>query len=84
MAWLCVRCQRKIFAPREQAIRFAMLWKYVKIRNELTMDLKNLKDIKDNATVTHAPCEIPEVEGFKDRMKASLKMPESADHPLLI
>jgi hypothetical protein len=61
-----------------------MLWKYVKIRNELTMDLKNLKDIKDNAVVTHAPCEVPEVEGFRGRMKVALNMPETADHPLLI
>jgi len=84
MAWVCVRCQRKIFSPREKAIRFAMHWKYVKSRNELTMDLKNLKDIKDNAVVTHAPCEAREIDGFKERMKRALKMPEAADHPLLI
>lgn len=84
MAWVCVRCERKIFAPRESAIRFAMCWKFVKARNELTMDLKNLKDIKDNAVVTHAPCEVPEKDGFKERMKKALQMPEVADHPLLV
>lgn len=84
MAWVCPRCEKKIFAPREAAIRFAFSWKYKKRTEELLIDLKNLKEINDKAVVTHIQCPSPETPGFKDRMKAALQMPSNKDHPLLI
>ena len=83
MAWVCVRCQKRIFEPREGAIRFAFQWKYVKKHGELVVDLKNLRDIRRKATVTHLECPKDEVDGFKERMRQQLKMPNGAEHPLL-
>jgi len=84
MAWVCPRCEKKIFAPREEAIRFAFLWKYTKKTGELVVDLRNLRDINDKAVVTHLHCPIAEKPGFKERIKAMLQIPEHRDHPLLI
>jgi hypothetical protein len=86
MAWVCVRCQKKIYEPRIDASRpkFGMVWKYVKVRHELTCDIKNLKDVKPKQVVTHLHCEDGELEGFKDRMKNALGIPPNRDHPLLI
>ena len=83
MAWTCVRCGKRIFEPRKKAIRYAFRWKFIKSRGELLLDLKNLKDIRKNAVVTHFHCNKPEVEGFKDRMKAELRMPVNVEHPML-
>lgn len=83
MAWRCIRCQKRIFEPREGAIRFAFRWKYVKKHGELSVDLKNLNDIKRKSTVTHLECPKEEEEGFKDRMRRELGMPNNVDHPLL-
>jgi hypothetical protein len=83
MAWICPRCEKRIFAPREAAIRFVFRWKYTKTTEELVVDLKNLKDIRDDAVVTHLHCPETEKPGFKERIKAMLKMPEHREHPLL-
>lgn len=84
MAWQCPRCEKKIFCPREAAIRFAFVWKYTKKTQDLQVDLKNLREIRDGAVVTHMHCPTPEVPGFKERIKGMLEMPEHRDHPLLI
>ena len=83
MAWTCVRCQKKIFEPRVNAIRFAFQWKYVKKHGELFVDLKNLREISKKAVITHLECPQEEVPGFKDRMRELLKMPNKTEHPLL-
>lgn len=83
MAWVCVRCQKRIFEPRRDAIRFAFQWKYIKKHGELVVDLKNLKEIRPRAVITHLECPKGEEPGFKDRMREVLKMPRGAEHPLL-
>ena len=83
MAWVCVRCQKRIFEPRKDAIKFAFMWKYIKKHGELFVDLKNLNSIKDKAVITHLECPGTEKPGFKDRMREELKMPSNVDHPLL-
>lgn len=83
MAWVCPRCEKRIFAPREEAIRFAFVWKYTQSRNDLVVDLKNLTDIKNEAVVTHMTCPSPETPGFPSRIKAMLKMPAHREHPLI-
>jgi hypothetical protein len=47
------------------------------------MDLKNLRDIRDGSVVTHLHCPEQEMPGFKERIKAMLKMPDHREHPLL-
>jgi len=83
MAWTCVRCQKRIFEPREKAIRFAFQWKYILKYGELVIDLKNLKSIGRKSTITHLECPRAEEPGFKDRMRKELRMPSTLDHPLL-
>lgn len=83
MAWVCVRCEKRIFEPREDAIRFAFRWKYIKKHGELSVDLKNLRKLSEKAIVTHLECPKQESDGFKDRMRTKLRMPANADHPLL-
>jgi len=83
MAWTCIRCQKRIFEPREGAIRFAFVWKYVRKHGELSVDLKNLRDIKRKSVVTHLECPRVEELDFKDRMRRELRMPRNVDHPLL-
>lgn len=86
MAWVCVRCSRKIYAPRIDVIRpkFGIRWKYVKKRNELTCDVKNLESVKEGHVITHLHCIDGEIPGFKGRMREVLGIPENRDHPLLI
>jgi len=84
MAWECVRCQKKIFVPRERAIKFAIEWKYAKRNKVLSVDIRNLKKIKPKATITHVQCGEPEVEGFERRIRDGLKIPDDFDHPLLV
>jgi len=84
VAWVCVRCERKIYEPRPAAVRFGMLWKYRKKTDGLTVDVINLEKIKRKEVVTHLHCEKPELDGFKDRMRKRLGMPDDRDHPLLI
>lgn len=84
MAWVCQRCEKKIFAPRANAINFAFKWKYTKTTGELQVDLTNLKNLREDAVVTHLHCPVAEKPGFKQRIKAILKMPEHRDHPLLL
>jgi hypothetical protein len=83
VAWVCPRCEKKIFEPREEAVRFVFLWKYVKKTEVLSMDLKNLKDVKKGSVITHLHCPSEEKPGFKSRIKAMLNMPEHREHPLL-
>jgi len=83
MAWTCVRCQKRIFEPREGAIRFAFQWKYILKYGELFVDLKNLNKIGRKSTVTHLECPKGEEPGFIDRMRKQLRMPSNVDHPLL-
>ena len=83
MAWTCIRCQKRIFEPREGAIRFAFMWKYIRKHGELFVDLKNLRDIRSKATVTHLECPKDAEPGFKERMQTQLRMPSNVDHPLL-
>lgn len=83
MAWTCVRCEKKIYEPREGSIRFALEWKYKKTSSDLTIDIKRLDKIKEKSVITHIRCDNPEVEGFKDRMREKLRMPKNKDHPLL-
>ena len=86
MAWVCVRCERKIYAPRVDPARpkFAMRWKYVNRRYELTCDVKNLNDIRDKHVITHLHCDDGQNDGYKGRMKSALGIPANRDHPLLI
>lgn len=84
MAWVCPRCEKKIYESREGAIRFAFVWKYVKIRDELTVDLYNINDIKERWTVTHIQCDPDDPDGVKERMRKKLGIPEDRDHPLLV
>ena len=60
-----------------------LLWKYVKKSADLTVDVKNLKDIKYGATITHLHCHDKEKPGFKSRMKSALEIPETREHPLI-
>lgn len=83
MAWTCVRCNRKLFKPREGAFRYAMEWRYIKSKGELLCEMAKLGEIDEKAVVTHLACDAPEVDGFETRMRARLKMPVSATHPLL-
>lgn len=84
MAWICQRCTKRIFSPREGSYRYAMVWKFIKSRGELTVDFFPLKEIKNEAIVTHVACEMPEIDGFVSRIKSRLGIPKHADHPLLI
>jgi hypothetical protein len=61
-----------------------MAWKYVKSRDELTVDLKNINDISSKATITHVHCDHKEVDGFNQRMRECLGVPDDRDHPLLV
>lgn len=83
MAWICPRCEKRIYAPRGTTISFALQWKYIKKSGELLVDIKNLKDIKDEAVITHMHCPSEEKPGFKMRIKAMLGIPEQREHPLL-
>lgn len=82
MAWTCIRCMKRIFMPRKYAYRYAMHWRYIKSRGELTADMKNLKVLKDGAVVTHLQCDGID-DGFEDRMRKALEMPQDSIHPLL-
>jgi len=73
-----------VFSPRPSTFRYAMEWKYVKKHGELTVELRKLQDLKPAAVITHVQCDVPEVDGFVDRMKSRLGMPDDAEHPLLI
>ena len=84
MAWKCVRCGKRIFKPRENTIKHAMEWRYVKTRRSLTTALRNLQDLKDTAVVTHAICILAEEEGFDERMKTALGMPVNSMNALLL
>ncbi len=84
MAWKCVRCEKRIFRPRKNAIKHAIEWQYVKIRRSLTTDLRNLHDLKDSSVITHAVCDLAELEGFDERMKSALGMPADTMHALLL
>ena len=84
MAWVCQRCGKRIFKPREKAIKHAMEWRYVKSRRSLTTALRNLQDLKDSAVVTHAVCMLAEREGFDERMKTALGMPVNSMNALLL
>lgn len=84
MAWTCVRCLKKIFAPRRGAFKYAMEWRYIKVRSELLCELSKLSDLKEDSIITHLSCDLSEVDGFNDRMKERLKMPADASHPLLV
>jgi len=84
MAWMCLRCNKRIFAPREHSISFVIEWKYKKTKKILSADIKNLKVIKERATITHVQCKFPEVDGFDDRLRKTLKIPADFDHPLLL
>lgn len=84
MAWKCVRCAKRIFRPRENAIKHAMEWRYIKTRRSLTTDLRNLHDLKDDAVVTHAVCNHVELEGFDERMRSALGLPAKLMHALLL
>jgi len=84
MAWICVRCEKRIFRPREFAIKHAMEWRYVKKRRSLTTALRNLHDLKDVSVITHAVCNHDELEGFDERMKTALGMPANVMHALLL
>lgn len=84
MAWICQRCTKRIFVPREGSYRYAMVWKFIKKRGELKVDLFRLEDIKSDAVITHVACQGPEIDGFVIRIKSRLGIPKRADHPLLI
>jgi hypothetical protein len=60
-----------------------MEYSYVISRGELHCELKKLDDLQSSSVVTHLVCERPEREGFQERIKKILKMPEEAIHPLL-
>lgn len=80
---MCVKCQKRIFEPREGSVRFAMEWKYKKKTNDLIAEVAKLDKIREEAVVTHLHCPYPEVDGFTMRMRTLLRIPIDADHPLL-
>ena len=84
MAWKCMRCGKRIFKPRENAIKHAIEWRYTETRRSLTTELRNLHDLEESAVVTHAACNDDEQEGFDERMKAALELPSNAMHALLL
>lgn len=83
MAWTCVRCEKRIFHPRDGAVKFAMEWKFVKTKGELLVDLRNLTDLKPESVVTHLSCNGDPVD-FKVRMREALGMGQDSEHPLLM
>lgn len=84
MAWVCPRCEKKIFAPRDDAYKYVFSWKYVKKTGDLFVELKNLRVVRPSAVITHMHCPTGEKPGFKSRIRGMLEMPEHRDHPLLI
>ena len=84
MAWKCMRCGKRIFKPRDKAIKHAMEWRYVNSRRSLTTALRNLQDLKEDAVITHAVCILEEQEGFDERMKSALEMPKNSMNALLL
>jgi len=83
MAWECVRCRKKIFAPREHATKFAVTWSFAKGTKTLNVDIKNLRKVKPRATVTHIHCSEPDVPGFEERIRRALGLPKAYSHPLI-
>ena len=83
MAWRCVRCEKNIFAPRDDAFSFAMRWTFSRKYKDVNVDIVNLHDMPDNAVVTHLTCKSPETDGFPSRIRKSLQMPKDAIHPML-
>jgi hypothetical protein len=83
MAWTCQRCLKNIFAPRRNSRNYAMEFKYIRSKGELSYELRELTELKDNAVVTHLTCDLPEVEGYQGRVREILKMPTNSVHPLL-
>lgn len=83
MAWKCVRCQGKIYAPQERSIRFVVEWSFVRKYSELLCEVRNIKDVKDGAVVTHVSCDRPEREDWLALLRQALRVPPDIDHPLL-
>ena len=82
MAWKCIRCEKRIFAPREGSHTFALEWRFSPTKKELALNLIKLHDLDAGAAVTHVQC--MEIDGFVDRMKKKLKIPKNVTHPLLV
>lgn len=82
MARECIRCLRRLHRT-EKKFRYVLEYRYIRSRGELMVDLKKLIDVSANAVIAHHHCEHPEVEGFEQRMRKALNIPDNADHPLL-
>jgi hypothetical protein len=84
MAWRCCKCDKNVFAPRKNSLTFVLEWKYVKKLNQLTADVRMTSQLKDSSVITHLTCDGEnDPELFKQRMRAALKVPNDAEHPLL-
>lgn len=83
MAWRCVRCTKNIFAPRADSFGYALKWTYNRNTRDLSADIKNLHDVKENAVLTHVICKAAPVDGFADRMRKALRIPKTTIHPIL-
>ena len=73
-----------MYVPKEDSIRYALSWKYVKKVEELFIDLRRLDTVKPREVITHLHCDKPQVENFEERMKERLGIPANRDHPLLV
>ncbi len=83
MAWRCLRCEKNIFAPRDDAYAFGMRWTYNRKYQDLAVDIVNLHDMPEHAAVSHLLCKSPATDGFKERVRKILKMPKDSNHPML-
>ncbi len=83
MAWTCQKCLKRIYKPRDTSRIFVLEYKYVRSRGNLSLELENLANVKEKAVIMHLNCDDPEVPGIIARIRAALKIPKNAIHPLL-
>lgn len=80
MAWRCVRCDKKIFAPRRDNCSYALEWTFTS--GLLSTEVRRLSSISDNAVISHLTCEGGSAE-FGNKLRYVLKIPDNIIHPLL-
>lgn len=83
MAWNCVKCNKKIFKPRRNAVTFVMSWKFNKTQSDLTCEVKNLKDVSDESCISHVVCEGDSEKNFSERVRLFFGIPKKSSHPLI-
>jgi hypothetical protein len=80
MAWTCVRCLKRI---NKSNSGYAMEYKYLAKKQEVTLELKKVSDLNDSAVIFHVCCMEPEVSGVEERVRSYLRVPKNIYHPLL-